>query len=102
MHGSSATAQQSQSTDILHITFIYTMFPLNMLWTDDATSAIASKNLFCSGKLSHNFSWSFVTPAECIQAFPSEEPQPIDNCFNAPPYPPIGWPLKCDNTNIES
>ena len=31
MHGSSATAQQSQSTDILHITFIYTMFPLNML-----------------------------------------------------------------------
>ena len=28
MHGSSATAQQSQSTDIFFITLIYTMFPL--------------------------------------------------------------------------
>ena len=34
-------------------------------------------------------------------ALPYDDAQPIDNCFKAPPYPPIGCPLKCDNTNIE-
>ena len=27
---------------------------------------------------------------EFIHAFPADEAQPIDNCFRAPPYPPIG------------
>jgi len=34
--------------------------------------------------------WSFVCPDECIQDFPSDEAQPIESCFYAPPYSPIG------------
>ena len=102
MQGFSATAQQSQSTDILHITFIYAIFPSNILWTAEAASAIDSKNLSCSDKLSHNFVWSVSAPAEWIYVLPADEPHPIDSCFKAPPYPPIGCPLKWERTRRES
>ena len=45
MHGSSATAQQSQSTLMFFITFMNAIFPLKYLTTELAASAIDSKNL---------------------------------------------------------
>ena len=65
--------------EIFFITLINAIFPLNCATTDDAASAIASKNLSCSGKLSNNLVWSFDTPAVWIKVFPADEAQPIDN-----------------------
>ena len=45
MHGSSATAQQSQSTDIFFITLMKTVLSLKYSATDEAASAIASRKL---------------------------------------------------------
>ena len=78
------------------------ILPLKYLTTADAASAIDSKNASCSGKLFHKVYWSVFVPAECIKVLPADDAHPIDNCFNAPPYPPIGCPLKCDKTSIES
>lgn len=44
MHGSSATAQQSQSTDMLHMMLIKAILSPKCLTTDEAASAMASRN----------------------------------------------------------
>ena len=67
-----------------------------------AASAIASGNstlLACCFQVSKR---SSVFPAEWIKAFPARLAHPIESCFSAPPYPPIGCPLKCARTSIES
>ena len=33
---------------------------------------------------------------------PFAEAQPMESCFSAPPYPPIGCPLKWASTSMES
>ena len=100
--GAPACPLQSQSTLIFFITLIKAIFPLKYLTTLPAASAIDSKNLSCSGNFFQHSTWSLVTPAEWIQAFPAVDATPIESCLSAPPYPPIWWPLKCDKTSIES
>lgn len=102
MHGSSATSQQSQSTDRFFITLIKAILSLKCSAMLHAASAMASGKTTLLACSSHVLKRSSVLPAECISAFPAREAQPMASCLRAPPYPPMGWPLKCASTSMES
>ncbi len=85
MQGSSAMAQQSQSTERFFITLIYAAFPLKSSVTDIAASAIASQKPSCEAQLSQRTSWSVTFPPEWIRHLPAVDAQPIESCLSAPP-----------------
>src|SRR5699024_10964580 len=83
MQGSSATAQQSQSTERFFITLMKAILPLKCSTTLWAASAIASGNwtgLACCSQVLYR---SSVAPAEWISALPPREAQPMASCLSA-------------------
>ena len=87
---------------MLTIILIKAIFPLKNFTMDIAASAMASLNSLSVQTLLHTTFWLAVFPPECWYDFPAEEPNPIDNCFRAPPNPPIWCPLKWEITKQES
>ena len=80
------------------MTFRYIMLPCMWLITASLASAIDSRK----SSWSVSTQWSVATPAEWIQRLPFDDAMPMDTFFNAPPKPPIGCPLKCESTKMES
>ena len=85
MQGSSATAQQSQSTDRFFITLMKAILPRKCSITLEAASAMASGKTTELACCSQVLKRSSVFPAEWISAFPAREAQPMASCFRAPP-----------------
>ena len=102
MQGSSATEQQSQSTDRFFITLMNAIFPSKNFTTLEAASAMASQNRSCSACLFQASMLLSLTPPEWIRALPAREAQPMDSCLREPPKPPWGCPLKWARTSMES
>ena len=85
MQGSSATLQQSQSTERFFITLMKAMFPAKCRTTVEAASAMASGKAFRSAWTFQASMLESLLPPEWISALPAREAQPIDSCLSAPP-----------------
>ena len=82
MHGSSATAQQSQSTERFAMMFTNAALPSNRRTTEPAASAIASQKVSFGATCSQAVSCVSDTPAEWIRHLPAEDAQPMESCLS--------------------